>query len=174
MVGYIALLRGINVGRAKRIAMADLRNLVAGLGHTEVRTVLNSGNVIFKADRANTNTLAKQIQEAIATQLGVSAQVLVLTDTDLAAIIRENPLKETISDPSKFLVAFVSDLGVLERVQPMTRESWAPDQLAIGSKAIYLWCASGVLESKLPQVFSRLTKDKVTTRNWATVLRLHG
>lgn len=174
MVEYIALLRGINVGRAKRIAMADLRNVVAGLGYTEVRTILNSGNVLFKADRANTKTLAKHIQEAIAAQLGLSAQVLVLTATDLAAIIQENPLKEMINDPSRFLVAFISDPSLFETVQPMTRESWTPDQLAIGSKAIYLWCESGVLESKLPQAFSRLTKDKVTTRNWATVLRLQG
>jgi uncharacterized protein (DUF1697 family) len=87
----IALLRGINVGRAKRVPMADLRALFEEMGHTEVRTLLNSGNVVFKAPRADARKLSATIQSGIARQFAFSASVTVLTAADLDKIIAENP-----------------------------------------------------------------------------------
>ena len=106
MPQLIALLRGINVGRAKRIAMADLRALITGLGYANVRTLLNSGNVIFEGPSSKTGDQALRIQNAIAAKLGVSARVSVVTAADLAAIVRENPLQSIANDPSRFLAAF--------------------------------------------------------------------
>ena len=117
MTECIALLRGINVGRAKRIAMADLRSLFVDLGHQNVRTVLNSGNVLFRCARPNVGQLALAIQNAIADSCAVSTSVTVITARKLAAIIRENPLLPVIKDPSRHLVAFVAHprlLGALE------------------------------------------------------------
>lgn len=174
MTECIALLRGINVGRAKRIAMADLRSLFLDLGHQNVRTLLNSGNVLFRCARPNVGKLALTIQNAIADRCGISASVAVVTATTLASIVRENPLLPVVKDPSRHLVAFVSHPRSLVPLRSMMEESWAPDALAIGSGAAYLWCAAGVLDSKLSQVFARRAGETVTTRNWATVLKLHA
>jgi uncharacterized protein (DUF1697 family) len=170
----IALIRGINVGRAKRIAMAELRGLFVGLGHENVRTVLNSGNVLFQCARPNTSKLALTIQKAIEDTCGFSASVMVVTAANLAAIIRENPLLHIAKDPSKHLVAFVAHPRSLVPLRSLLEESWAPDALAISSRAAHLWCAAGVLDSKLSQMFARRAGETVTARNWATVLKLHA
>lgn len=168
----MALLRGINVGRAKRIVMADLRSLFVDLGHENVRTLLNSGNVLFRCTRPNPAKLALAVQDAIANACGFSAAVTVLTATDLAAIVRENPLLHVAADPSKHMVAFVAQRSSLVPLRTLMKESWAPDALAIGARAAYLWCEAGVIDSKLSQAFARRAGDTVTTRNWATVLKL--
>jgi uncharacterized protein (DUF1697 family) len=174
MTECIALLRGINVGRAKRIAMAELRSLFLELGHKEVRTLLNSGNVLFKCTRPNTGKLALTIQSAIEDAHGFSTSVTVVTAADLAAIVRDNPLLHVAVDPARHLVAFVAHPRSLVPLRSLMEEPWAPDALAIGPQAAYLWCAAGVLDSKLSQTFARRAGDTVTTRNWATVLKLHA
>lgn len=174
MTPCIALLRGINVGRAKRIAMADLRDLVTGLGHTNVRTLLNSGNVVFEAKRAGATKLASGIQAAIASSFGISSNVVVITAADLAAIVQDNPLRERIADPSRFLVAFAMSPAVLARITPLIEESWTPDRLAIGMRAAYISCAGGILESRLLAAVTRLAGETATTRNWSTVLKLQA
>jgi uncharacterized protein (DUF1697 family) len=174
MTECIALLRGINVGRAKRIAMAQLRGLIVDLGHKNVRTLLNSGNVLFQCTRPNPGQLALTIQNAIADSCGFSASVMVITATDLAAIVRGNPLLHIAVDPAKHLVAFVAHPRALGPLRPLLKETWAPDALAIGPKAAYLWCDAGVLDSKLSQMFARRAGETITTRNWATVLKLQA
>jgi len=163
MPQLIALFRGINVGRAKRIAMADLRALVTGLGYANVRTLLNSGSVIFEDPSSKTGDQALRIQNAVAAKLGVSTRVSVVPAAELAAIVRENPLQTIANDPSRFLAAFVSDRTVLTKIKPLIHQSWAPDQLAVGSRAAYIWCANGIVESKLLPAFSRQMGDGITT-----------
>jgi uncharacterized protein (DUF1697 family) len=174
MTECIALLRGINVGRAKRIAMAQLRGLFVDLGHENVRTLLNSGNVLFRCAEPRTGKLALTLQGAIADRYGFPASVTVLTAANLAAIVRENPLLHIVKEPSKHLIAFVAHPRELAPLRSLMEEKWAPDALAIGSRAGYLWCADGVLDSKLSQAFARRGGEAVTTRNWATVLKLHA
>jgi uncharacterized protein (DUF1697 family) len=87
MTVCVALLRGINVGKAKRIAMADLRALIEGLGYTDVRTLLNSGNVVFSASRGATAAIAAAIEKAIVARFGFSAAVVVVTAKELEAIV---------------------------------------------------------------------------------------
>ena len=174
MTTCIALLRGVNVGRAKRLAMADLRELVEGLGHTNVRTLLNSGNVVFDTRRVNVSKIAQSVEAAIADKFGFAASVVVLTAADLAGVILENPLHAAATDPSKHLVAFVSSATSLASAKPLLAESWTPEALAIGKRAAYLWCANGIIESKLLQAFGRATGGVATTRNWATVLKLQA
>jgi uncharacterized protein (DUF1697 family) len=170
----IALFRGINVGKANRVPMSELRDLFAELGHQNVRTLLNSGNVLFQCTRPNVRKLALAIEAAIAKVCGLSVLVVVLTAKDLAAIIDENPLLNIVKEPARHLVAFVADAKRLAPLHPLLKETWKPDALAITGRAAYLWCCTGILDSKLLQAFSRKAGNTMTTRNWATVLKLHA
>jgi uncharacterized protein (DUF1697 family) len=174
MATCIALLRGINVGKAKRIAMAELRALFAGLGHRNVRTLLNSGNVVFDAARADTHGLARDIGAAIERRCGFSAEVIVVTADELGRIVHENPLQELLGSPSQFLVAFVAEPRQLDRFKPLERAAVYGDRLAVGRNAAYLWCARGILTSDLAKAFLGSAGEGTTTRNWATVLKLQA
>ncbi len=174
MSACIALIRGINVGKNKRVAMADLRDMMIDLGHTNVRTLLNSGNVVFQSKDSNAAKMASSIETAIASKCGISAAVTVASARELDLIVDENPLLRFVDDHARHLVAFVSHRKHLDAVRPMLKERWAPDALAITQRAAYLWCASGILESKLLLTFSRKAGATVTTRNWATVLKLQA
>jgi uncharacterized protein (DUF1697 family) len=170
----VALLRGINVGRAKRVAMADLRALVEGLGYKDVRTLLNSGNVVFTAPRAAPRDAAARIEKALATGLGVSSRVTVLSAADVAAAVTECPLLEAAADPSRLLVAFLRDPADRAKVEPLLKQNWAPEALAVGRRVAYLWCPDGMLDGRLAEAVGRALGDGVTTRNWATVQKLHA
>jgi uncharacterized protein (DUF1697 family) len=170
----IALIRGINVGKANRIAMADLKNLITRLGHSEVRTLLNSGNAVFQSKRPNVAKISSGIQAAIAQNCGFSVSVMVITAEDLDLIIRENPLMRVAKDPARHLVAFVADAKHLDPMRPLLEEDWTPDALAMTRRAAYLWCSTGLIESKMSQVFARRAGASITMRNWATVLKLQS
>jgi uncharacterized protein (DUF1697 family) len=169
----VALLRGVNVGKAKRIAMADLRELVEELGFTNVRTLLNSGNVVFDASRASPARIAASIEAAIEKRHGFSSKVVVIDAAALDEIVANNPLRELATDPARHLVAFSASSGWTS-VRPLLEQAWAPDRLAIVGQAAYLWCAEGILASKLATAFARAAGDEATTRNWATVLKLQA
>jgi len=170
----IALIRGINVGRAKRVAMADLRALVEDLGYGDVRTLLTSGNIVFTAPRAAAGDAAARIEKALAMKLGVSARVTVLTAAELAAAIADNPLLQIADDPSRFLVAVLNNPADRPKLNSLMKQDWAAEVLAIGARVAYLWCADGILASRLLEAVSRLLGDAITTRNWATVMKLHA
>jgi uncharacterized protein (DUF1697 family) len=174
MSDCVALIRGINVGRGKRVAMAELRDMMLDLGHTHVRTLLNSGNVLFRSKRPNVARTAVGIETAIEATCGFSAAVSVITAKELDLIVDENPLLHVADDHARHLVAFVAHPEHLEPLRPMLEESWTPDVLAITGRAAYLWCSTGILDSKLLQAFSRTAGATVTTRNWATVLKLQA
>nr|WP_298133236.1 DUF1697 domain-containing protein [uncultured Pseudoxanthomonas sp.] len=174
MTTFIALLRGINVGKAKRIAMADLRALLGDLGYTDVATLLNSGNVVFKASKGTPKKLAADISAAIATRLGIEVPVIVVSARELALIAGENPFANTADDPSRLLVAFVADANVLAAMSAIAPHVVAPEQFHIGTRAAYLHCASGILESKAAEALLGKVGKAATTRNWATVQKLQA
>jgi uncharacterized protein (DUF1697 family) len=170
----IALLRGINVGRAKRVAMPDLRAVVEGLGYGDVRTLLNSGNVVFTVSGKAKGDAASRIEKAIEAQLGVSSRITVLTAAELDAIVEENPLLEIADNPSRLLIAVLNDKADRARLEPLLKQDWVPDALAVGQRVAYMWCAGGLLESRLADTVGRMLRDAATTRNWATILKLHA
>ena len=169
----VALLRGINVGKAKRIAMADLRALVAELGFGDVRTLLNSGNVVYTAADAEPDDAAARIEAAIVARTGISSRVTVLTAAEVAEVIDENPFGD-VDNPSRFLITVLRDPADRARLEPLTREDWGTDSLALGRRVAYTWCRDGVLESGLPDTLNRLLGDRASTRNWATMLKLRA
>lgn len=171
----IALIRGINVGKAKRVAMADLRALVDGFGYTDARTLLNSGNLVFTAPAGvSADDAGTRIGEGMAAKLGVKARVMVITAKELAEIATGNPLSQAEAEPSRFLVAVLATAADRRKLEPLAKEDWAPEALALGKRAAYLWCAGGILESRLLEAVGRATGDAVTTRNWATITKLHA
>lgn len=174
MPTLIALLRGINVGKAKRVAMAELRKLVEKLGYTDVRTLLNSGNVIFTAPNSDTAKASARIEKALVENTGVSARVLVVTAADLAVAVKENPLLKMADNSSRLLVAFLFNPAVLAGLKPLLKQDWGQERLALGSRVAYFWLPDGVIDSKIFAALSRKPSGDVTTRNWATVLKIYA
>lgn len=166
---YVAFMRGINVGTAKRVAMADLRALAEHLGFTNVVTVLNSGNLIFDSKVRDTNKLAASLRAALLANCKVDCAVMVLSASTLLRALDANPIKAQMKHPARFLFAFARDDKALAMAKEMSKEKWHPDHLAVGADAIYLWCEQGVLDSPLNKVFAKKMGDSVTARNWTTL-----
>ena len=169
---HVALLRGINVGKAKRIAMADLRVLLEGLGYTRVATLLNSGNVVFKAGKGTAKKLASDISGAIASQLGIEVPVIVVSANDFARIAKENPFATSATDPSRLLIAFVPEASALSAISAIAPLVTPPERFHVGPHAAYLHCASGILESKAAEALLGKAGKAATTRNGGTVQKL--
>ena len=173
MAEYVALMRGINVGHAKRVAMSDLRELLEGLGYGEVRTLLNSGNAVFKATGGSTpDAMGKRIEAALSARTGVSARVLVLSAEVFSSVVGENELMDQAGDPARLLVAFCGDPARLRELAPLMERKWHPEALVVGRFAAYLWCAGGIVGSALAEAVGRVLADSTTARNWATVTRI--
>jgi uncharacterized protein (DUF1697 family) len=170
----IALLRGINVGRAKRIAMADLRKLLTDLGFADVRTLLNSGNVVFDCEARDARLSANRIEEALVMRLGVAARVTVLDAEQLDGVVIDNPLCELASDDSRLLVAVLNNPADRTKLEVLTHQDWQPEAFALGRWAAYIWCADGVLASRAAAAMGKAVGDAVTTRNWTTINKLHA
>jgi uncharacterized protein (DUF1697 family) len=171
---HVALIRGINVGRAKRVAMADLRKLVEALGYGDVRTLLNSGNVVFTVPASAAKGSAGRIEKAMTARLGVSARVTVLNAAEFASVVADNPLGEVADDPSRLFVTVLLDPADRKHLLPLARQDWKPEVLAVGARAAYLWCPRGTMDSPLAAAVNKLLRDGSTTRNWATVTKLHA
>lgn len=170
---HVALLRGINVGTAKRIAMADLRGVMTGLGYADVRTLLNSGNVVFTMP-ARSGDPSKRIQAEIEKRLGVSSRVTVLTASELDVAVRGNSLLKVATHPSRLFVGALATRDDRARLEPLTRKRWGTERLALGERVCYLWCPDGVIESPLMKEVGRTLGDAITSRNWSTFQKLHG
>jgi uncharacterized protein (DUF1697 family) len=174
MPTFVALLRGVNVGKAKRVPMSELRALLSGLGYTGVATLLNSGNAVFGAPKGTPAKHAKNIAAAISTQLKVEVSVIVKSASELAAILAENPIKARADEHPRFLVAFVQDTEALSSLVAIESLVVPPEKYAVGKNAAYLLCAAGILESKAGEALLGKAGKSATTRNWATVLKLQA
>jgi uncharacterized protein (DUF1697 family) len=174
MPRYVALFRGINVGKAKRIAMADLRALLGKLGFTEVATLLNSGNAVFTGVTEPNNDLAGRIRLAVLKKTGVDALVIVKTAKEVAGIIAGNELGEVADDPSRLLIAVTHDSKALAALKPLESGKWGEERIHIGKYAAYVWCAKGILESQVLGTLLRGLQGTGTTRNWATLGKIHA
>lgn len=171
---YVALLRGINVGRAKRIAMADLRTLIGELGFVEVKSILNSGNVVFKGQRAQPKAIATRIEEALVMKVGVTARVTVLASDELAEVVDENPLLDLATEHSRLMTFILTKPKDRSLVEPLTAMDWGREALAVGTRAAYVWCPEGILESRAAAAVGKALGDATTSRNWSTLCKVHA
>ena len=167
-----ALLRGVNVGPAKRVAMADLRELVESLGFAEVRTLLNSGNVVYSAAGVAPVEAAARIEAALPERLGVSARVVALAAAELAAAVAQNPLAGVAENPSRLLLAVPAEPGGIGLLAPLAERRWGDEALVVGPRVAYLWCPAGVIASALAAAVERALGGAVTSRNWTTMVKL--
>jgi uncharacterized protein (DUF1697 family) len=170
---YVALLRGVNVGRAKRVAMADLRKLVGDLGFDDVRSVLNSGNVVFSAPPLAPADAAVAIEEALVLKLGIAARVMVLGCDELSTVISENTLLPLATDPARLITFIYSDPQMRHQLEPLCGQDRGRGALALGQRAAYVWCPDGVLDSPAAARVGKLLGDNTTARNWSTLSKLH-
>ncbi len=172
MTQLVVLLRGINVGKAKQVPMADLRELLDEAGFTDVRTHLRSGNVLLRGKAAPAKAAAA-ISDLLAEHFGFQVDVVVRTAEELAAIIAANPFADVATDPSRQLVAFLSGEPDAEALVKLADGVENPDQLAVRERELHLWCPDGFAESPLSKAFGRAKLGvTVTGRNWRTVVKL--
>jgi uncharacterized protein (DUF1697 family) len=170
---YIALLRGINLGPRNKIAMADLRELLDGLGHREVRTHILSGNAIFSSSRRSVARLEADLSHAIRKRFGFDIAVLVRTSDELAAVVDGNPFPAAKRNPSQCFAIFLSENPPTAKLDALDPTSYAPDEIRLGDRVIYAWLPNGVQGSKVLAVLNDKRLGVTTTnRNWNTTTKL--
>lgn len=175
MAQFIALLRGINVGNVNRVPMADLRELLTSLGYSNVQTLLNSGNVVFESTpRTAPAKHAARIRAAVNDMMSIDVPVIVKTASEMATIQSECTLANATTefDPSRLLVAFAQEPETLAELSPLAALAKAPEQFQTGKQAAYLYCANGILQSKAGAALIGKIGRNVTSRNWATVVKI--
>ena len=171
MPAFVALLRGVNVGKAKRVAMATWRAQLEALGYTEVATLLNSGNAVFRAAAGAPNKHGVAIAAALERGFGFGAAVVVKSAAEIEAIVAENPYAAA-PDPSRLLIAYTADAKALATLGALAQLARTPDQFMLGRHAAYVHCVGGILESPLASAMLGKAGGAATTRNWATTLKL--
>ncbi|PSK81206.1 uncharacterized protein (DUF1697 family) [Murinocardiopsis flavida] len=170
MARYIVLLRGINVGGRQKVPMADLRALLAGLGYTDVRTHLQSGNAVVTTD-ADASGVVAVVEGAITRDLGLTVPVVVRTGPELRAVVEHNPLE--VGDPSRFLVTFLADEPAPGSFDGLDLAAARPEEFAAIGRELYFALPNGIQQAKLPDLVGRRLKGATATaRNWNTVTRL--
>jgi uncharacterized protein (DUF1697 family) len=169
---YAALLRGINLARHKRVAMAELRALVEGLGCADVRTYVQSGNVVFRSDRSAAD-LARAIEKAIDKELGLDVTVVIRTDRQLRDLVAKNPFVGQKPPQKTLYVAFLAEKPDRTRVRQLIEGNFEPERFDVAGDDVYLFFPNGYGRVKLNNaMLERQLGVAATTRNWRTVTAL--
>jgi uncharacterized protein (DUF1697 family) len=162
----VALLRGVNLGK-RQVKMADLRAAVEELGHADVATYLQSGNVVFTPNGPST----KDLSAALSAALGMKIAVVLRTGKELAKVVAANPYP--VDDPTKVVVTFLADRRPKKVLDDLDVAAFAPDEVTFTGKELYLKLPNGQARSKLMDALGKLDLGTTaTTRNWRTVLAL--
>ncbi|MFR9794794.1 DUF1697 domain-containing protein [Streptomyces sp. MS06] len=172
MPRYAVLLKGINVGGKKKIAMAELRTLLTDLGYEDVSTYLQSGNALLTSPQPPAE-VAERVEAGIEKQFGKKVRCLVRTHGQLRSVIDAHPLAEAAVTPSWMFALFLSGPLDPDRVAEQDPRGLAPDQVRLGEGVVYQWCPQGPLEA--PDVSAFLERHHavtVTARNWNTLVKL--
>lgn len=173
---YAALLRGINVGGNRKVPMAALRDVLAGLGHGDVATYLQSGNAVFTdTTGADESTLAAALGDAIKERFGFAVDCLVRDADYLQAVAEACPFPAASLQGKQLHVTYFSERVGPERFAAIDQKSYLPEEFRLGDRALYLYAPDGLGRSKLADALSkpRLYQGTVaTSRNWNTVVKL--
>ena len=172
MARQIALLGAINLGSRRRVAMGELRELLTSLGYGDVRTLLQSGNVVLTSTRSG-KTLERELEKKLSARFAIDIEVLVRTRAQLATVIERNPLAAVADDPKRYQVTFLSAEPGATRVRELAELDLAPEQFVISGREIYAWHPDGLQRSRLA---AALSAGKLgvsgTSRNWSTITKL--
>ncbi len=170
---YLALLRGINVGGKNKLPMKELVQLFVQIGCGDVRSYIQSGNVVFRADLQLAETVPARVTTAIAERFGCEIPVLLRTAGEIRDVLHNNPFLQAGAAEDALHVLFLADSPDPQRIEGLDPNRSRPDAFAVRGKEVYLWLPNGVARTKLTNDYfdSRLATVS-TGRNWRTVLRL--
>lgn len=169
MTTYVALLRGINVGTAKRVAMPALRELATGLGYADVATHINSGNLVLSTERPAA-TVQRELEQGIEQTFGLHADVVVRTAGELAAAVAANPFPD--GDPSQVTIAFLAGPPDAEAETRLRALAGEDELLLVTPGEVYVHYGHGQADSRLAAKFPTLLGVTATVRNLRTVTKL--
>lgn len=169
----IALLRGINVG-GKRMKMADLRDMFADLGFPDTRTLLQTGNVVFKADTTDKNDLIQRIEAAIIKKFGFDSKIILRTYDELKQVFENSPFSVAqLDEPRKAAVIFLSDTPDVDAISALMDAHDGPETVTVQGREVFAFYPEGMGRSKFDH---KLVEKKLgvngTNRNWNTVTKL--
>ena len=169
MARHVVLLRGINIGPRNRIAMPALRKALEEAGFTDVRTYLQSGNVVLES-RAKPETVRRKVEQLIAKQFGLEIAVVVRTRAQLAAVAKRNPHAKLATEPKRYQVTFLSKKLPAKVVRELEQAAAPDERVVVAGREVYAWHPKTIARSKL---WSKLAGQGLgvtaTSRNWTTV-----
>jgi uncharacterized protein (DUF1697 family) len=169
---HVLLLRGVNVGARNRIAMPALRELLSSAGFNDVRTYMQSGNVVVSSD-VSPEELASECARRVADGLGLNIDVIARTGTELAQVVQRNPLADVAVDPKRYQVSFCAVAPDRELVRRLSALAAASEQFVADGRELYAWHPDGVARSRLwAEIGGRNLGITATSRNWTTVTAL--
>lgn len=173
MAKVAILLRGINVGGKSKLAMPDVRRVLATLGYSDVQTYLQSGNVIAEVGRKSPSTVERAVYAALNAEFGLPTAVMVRTGRELAAVVEANPFPaEAAREPRFVHVAFLADKPDPAEVAALDPDRYAPERFAFGpDRELYLYFANGSGRSKMA-TGEPMKLGWTTSRNWNTVVKI--
>ena len=172
MPAQIVLLRGINLASKRRVAMGDLRELLEGAGYEDVRTHLQSGNVVLSSP-LSPRRLETALEARLQKRFGFEIPVLVRTRAELKKVVERDPLGDVATNGSRYLVSFLSKPLPAKTARELEAAEIAPEQVVVAGREIYGWHPTGVQRSKLARLLgAERLGVTATTRNWNTVQKL--
>ncbi|SDS73548.1 Uncharacterized conserved protein, DUF1697 family [Friedmanniella luteola] len=169
MTTHVALLRGINVGTAKRVAMPALRAMAEGLGYRDVATHINSGNLLLGTEE-DAETLRQRLEQGIEEGFGLHADVVVRTVAQLDAALAANPFPD--GDPSRVTIAFLAGPAPDGTAERLLALATADEPVLVHGQEVYVLYGHGQADSKLAAAFAKVLGVSATVRNLRTVRRL--
>jgi uncharacterized protein (DUF1697 family) len=174
MITYIALLRAINVGGHAKVGMAELRDLIATLGYKDVRSLLQTGNLVFHGDARKATDLERLLEVEAERRLGLATDVMVRTAQEWAAVLARNPFPaEAKRDPGHLVVQFAKEAPKAKAVDDLRAAISGREAVQADGKHLYVVYPDGLGRSKLTtKLIEGKLGTRVTGRNWNTVLKL--
>ncbi len=175
MTTYIALLRAINVGGHKPVAMSDLTRMLAGLGLSDARSLLQSGNLVFRRDsRGEADLVELLLEKEARNRLGLETDFFVRSAREWSAVVANNPFRdEAERDPSHLLVMFTKAATNSRDVDALRASIAGPEVIRAHNRHLYIVYPSGIGRSRLTNnLLERKLGTRGTARNWNTVLKL--
>jgi uncharacterized protein (DUF1697 family) len=171
---YVALLRAVNLAGHNAFAMSALRDIVSGLGFSKVRTVLQSGNVVFRAKTPSSTHLEGLLASEAKAKLGLDIDFFVRSARDWNMVVERNPFPEEASqDPAHLVVMFLKDAPSAESLAELRASIRGHEVVGVEGKQAYIVYPDGIGRSRLTNaVIEARLRTRGTGRNWSTVLRV--
>lgn len=169
---WVALLRGINVGGAGRLPMKELVPVLRGLGLADVKTYLQSGNVVFRWPNGERDVLAARIGHEIRRRFGFEPTVLLKTLDELQAVVDANPFPEAEEAPATLHVYFLEVEPVEPDLEGLDSNRRDTERFVLGGRVFYLHAPEGIGRSKLAARMEKLLGAPATGRNWRSLVRI--